>query len=132
VADRRLYLVRGLPGSGKSTIARMIAPDANFCADSWFGVAEGGGYARPFNPAELPQAHAACQKGVEEAMQYGEAVIAVHNTFVRQWELDPYRRLAETHGYTVTEITCVADHGSVHEVPAEAIDRMRAGWEPTR
>jgi hypothetical protein len=40
-------------------------------------------------------AHADCRRRVTEAMLMHVPVIAVHNTFVRQWEIAPYRRLAE-------------------------------------
>ena len=49
-----LYLLRGLPNAGKSTVAAQLAPGANFAADDAFETADG--YA--FDAERLGAAHA--------------------------------------------------------------------------
>jgi hypothetical protein len=61
-------------------------------------------------------------------MGYGVNVI-VHNTFTQLREMKPYMDLADEFGYSVSEIVCRGNFGSVHGVPEEAIERMRNRWE---
>ena len=129
---KRLYLIRGLPGSGKSTLARALvetAHDGRVCeADDYFITADGD---YTFNADLLKDAHYYCQKRAEHAMASELPIIAVSNTFTQEWEYAPYRKLAETHGYTLTIIECHGDHGSCHEVPNGTHTSMRARWQPT-
>lgn len=124
---KTLYIVRGLPGSGKSTLARMLAPGAHAAADDFFTDAATGEYR--FDAARLPDAHANCVRRVENLMLHNEDMVAVHNTFSRKWEAEPYFRLAKNYGYTVFVIECQNSFGSVHNVPDQAIAAMAARWE---
>ena len=136
----RLVLIRGLPGAGKSTEARRrlnAAPDPARCcwveADHFFE--RGGEYC--FDPARLPEAHAACQAEGSRSMRAGLETVIVSNTFTQAWEMAPYRALADTYGYAVDVVT-LYDGGLTdaalaarceHNVPVAAIARMRARWE---
>ena len=124
-----LYLIRGLPGTGKSTMAERMASEHNglhFEADTYF-VQPDGTY--KFDANKLPLAHAACLDDVQTAMSARAECIIVSNTFSRQWELAPYRSLAERHGYNVQEITLHHIHGNAHGVPEHTIQKMRERWE---
>ena len=121
-----LYIIRGLPGSGKSTKGEALTPGRCFAADDFFYLLGGGTYA--FDPRRLGEAHAHCQASVEAAMRDGGHV-SVANTFTQRWEVKPYRVLARRYGYTVQVIHMTEDYGSVHNVPAAAIARMRERWE---
>jgi predicted kinase len=121
-----LYLIRGLPGSGKSTFADIL-PASNHEADTFF-YDEDCHYV--FDATKLSEAHAACQQGVKEDMENGINAISVANTFSRQWELEPYRALAKDYGYDITEITMTGKlFGNHHGVPEETINKMRDRWE---
>lgn len=81
-----LVLIRGLPGSGKSTYARRFYSGYVHCeADHYFYDKDG---VYRYNPDLIRQAHAACQKKAREALRSGKSVV-VSNTFVRQWEMLP-------------------------------------------
>lgn len=119
-----LYLVRGLPGAGKTTFARSIVPPSSvFSADDYFYDAEGNYH---FDVGRLWPAHRSCQLAVAKAMKHG-GDIAVANTFTRYREMKPYVKLAEEHGYRVFSLIVENRHGNVslHNVPEEDVERMR-------
>ena len=124
---KNLFLIRGLPGSGKSTFASAIAK-AVFSADDFF-VTEAGEY--KFDSALIKQAHTACQRRTKLAMQRGEQPIVVANTFTQEWELAPYLSLAKEFGYRVHSLVVENRHGgkNVHSVPDEVITKMRDRFE---
>lgn len=133
--NKKLYIVRGLPGSGKSTFAEaLVGSDFLVCeADKYFMV--DGEY--KFDATKLKDAHAYCQNLVETYMKdslvndqfYRE--IAVSNTFTQEWEMQPYFELAKKYGYTVFTVIVENRHGgkNIHDVPQEALDRMKNRFE---
>ena len=121
-----LYIIRGIPGSGKTTLARKLAPDANFAADDYFYDSEGN---YKFDVSKLDAAHRTCMKNVVNSMMSGIPVIAVNNTFVRKWEYEPYIEMAEKLGYRPVEIICRGNFGSVHNVPSAKVKSMAMNFE---
>jgi len=127
---RTLYLIRGLPGSGKSTFARELVPDFLVCEADKFFITENG---YEFDPSKLSEAHTWCQKTVEAYMQNSETFpkIAVANTFTRDWEMNPYFDLADKYNYTVFSVIVENHHGngSLHNVSEDTISKMRNRFE---
>lgn len=134
--NKNLYIVRGLPGSGKSTFAtHLVGADFLVCeADKYFMV--DGEY--KFDATKLKAAHEFCRNTVEtymrdnvEANDQFYRQIAVSNTFTQEWEMQPYFDLAKKYGYTVFTIVVENRHGGVnqHGVPDEALTRMRDRFE---
>jgi predicted kinase len=119
-----LYIVRGLPGSGKTTLAEALSSTC-FSADDFF--TRDGVYT--FDPSRLSAAHESCRVRVHKAMSSGVHPIAVHNTFSRLWEISPYVLLAKQHGYRITAVTTEGSYGSVHGVPGHTIVRMAQRWQ---
>ena len=128
-----LFLIRGLPGAGKTSLLMNYIDVAAFAADDYF-TNEFGEY--EFNPSLLPKAHARCQMSASEALKDGHDV-AVHNTFTQRWEMQPYIEMAEENGARLTVID-LFDGGltdeelekrNTHGVPKDAIARMRARYE---
>ena len=129
---KTLYLLRGLPGAGKSTLASQLA-DSYFEADMYF-TNENGQYL--FNPSEIKKAHAWCQSEVHTAMILNHTTgdnekIVVSNTFTQGWEMEPYYKLAESYGYRVFSIIVENRHGgeNQHGVPEDKIEAMRVRFE---
>lgn len=126
-----LILLRGLPGSGKSTFANYIFSNNIFEADQYF-YDEDGNY--NFDASKLYEAHKWCQLRVEHAMEdnlesngmyFSEIVVS--NTSTTEKELEPYLELAKKYDYQVVSLIVENRHGnkSVHNVPEETIERMK-------
>ena len=127
-----VYIMRGIPGSGKSSwIANNLDRGLVCSADNFFMV--DGEYR--FNPAKLPEAHKACLRFFVELFDdsfVGD--IIVDNTNTQLWELTPYLAFAEMKGHSVEliHIQCpvdVAAARNTHGVPKKAIEAMAARYE---
>ena len=121
----KLTLIRGLPGSGKSTMARKIA------IDTWALHVEADmrvDYSQPYTPEAAKRAHAICQSQAHKALYCGRDVVA-SNTFTQRWEMQPYLDMARQYVAQVEIITATGDYGSIHNVPDDVIQAMRERWE---
>lgn len=128
---KKLYIVRGLPGSGKSTFAKSLG-GTHFETDSYFMV--DGEY--KFDFTKLKEAHKWCQDSVNTAMILNHTtgineVIVVSNTFTQEWEMQPYFEMAESWGYQVFSLIIENRHGGVNEhgVPEDKIEVMKNRFE---
>ena len=126
----KVILIRGLPGSGKSTIATALTMHSNYNhieADNYFYIASGG-ERYEFNEAKLSDAHKWCFTEFKYILDT-EADVIVSNTFSRIWELKPYLNECKLRGIYPQIIECIGDFGSIHNVPEEVITRMANRWE---
>ena len=128
---KTLFLLRGLPGAGKSTMAKSIGA-IYFEADMFF--MEGNEY--KFDATKLRHAHSWCQDQARIAMKnanagIGDTRIAVANTFTQSWEMKPYYDMAKEYGFTVFSIVVENRHGGVniHGAPEEVLDKMEERFE---
>lgn len=98
-SSKTVFIMRGVSGSGKSTIARAIQkiyPSAVLCsADNYF-IREGEYH---FSADDLGSAHKYCQKLAEEAVKNDTNVIIIDNTNVKRWEMKFYMDLARQYLY---------------------------------
>lgn len=122
----KLIIIRGVPGSGKTTLAQQIAPNHYHEADQYMVDTHGNYH---FDPKRLGPAHAACKQAVLSDMEGNVDTIVVSNTFVRRWEFEPYIEMALDHGYDVEVIVADGAFESVHGVPASKVLDMQARWE---
>lgn len=129
---KELFLLRGLPGSGKTTLANSIG-GTWVEADHYF-LNENGDY--EFDASKLKEAHRYCQNYVEDSMKFyigledtfiSPSRIIVSNTFTQEWEMQPYFDLAEKYGYRVYSLIVENRHGGVNEhgVPEEKLVQMK-------
>lgn len=103
----KIILLRGLPGSGKSTYAKKTWPGAIICsADHLFESPDG----YHFDPSRIDLAHKLCFKRYVEAIRDQEYIrlrgeepnqnqIVVDNTNISAWELSPYLMVAKIHDF---------------------------------
>ena len=125
--NKVLYIVRGIPGSGKTTFAQSLGCPV-FEADMFF-VNKQGVY--NFDGSKIKDAHAWCQEMVEDEMFNQHEKVAVSNTFTQEWEMESYYKLAEKYGYRVFSLIVENRHGNsnVHNVPEETIEKMKNRFE---
>jgi len=131
---KNLYIVRGLPGSGKSTFAKSIAKSYQvFEADQYF--MKNGKY--KFDPTKLKEAHHDCKQRVARRMRKSLfnliffRNIVVSNTFTQDWEMKFYRSFAKRYGYKVHTIIVENRHEgvNVHGVPEDKLQVMEDRFE---
>ena len=129
---KELFLLRGLPGSGKTTLAESlggihIESDMYFMVDNEY----------QFDVTRLKDAHQWCQEGVEKSMiglnnpEITTQRITVSNTFTQEWEMQSYYELAEKYGYRVHSLIVENRHGGVNEhgVPEDKLEIMKNRFE---
>lgn len=110
-----LTLVRGLPGSGKTTYALGLDGYVHFEADMFFIV--DGQYI--YDKSKIKQAHDWCFNSAKAALNKGLNVV-VSNTFLKKWEMQRYIDI----GYPFKVVEMQGKWESIHDVPQEVINSM--------
>ena len=133
------YILRGLSGTGKSTLAKALGnKDSIFSTDDLFMV--DGEY--QFDPSKLGEYHAENLRLATEFMERfapytTPAICVIDNTNTQHWEYEKYIEAAKENGFMVQiisvdwkreDIPLYAERNS-HGVPEEAIRRMADRWE---
>jgi len=125
--EKILYIVRGIPGSGKSTFAKTLGGQ-HYEADMFF-IDENGNY--NFDVAKIKDAHQWCQGMVKGDMILEYPKIVVSNTSTQEWEMEPYFNMAKEFGYSVFSVVVENRHGGVnqHGVPEDKLQMMKDRFE---
>jgi hypothetical protein len=121
--QKTLYILRGIPGSGKTTLARQMATEKNIRLveiDQFLEVDGVFVYDRNKISAGIDW----CHEQVAHEMAAGRSVI-VANTHRRWREMRDYVSVALELGFEVQIIQCLGDYGSVHDVPDAKMAEFR-------
>lgn len=125
---KQLFILRGLPGAGKTTLAKFLGGD-HIEADMFFEHPIRG---YEFDASKLKEAHEWCRRAVESAMSAvyhskNDSRIVVSNTFTQEWEMQPYIDMAEEYGFRAYTLVVENRHNGIntHRVPEETIEKMR-------
>ncbi len=138
--------MRGLPGSGKSTQASIMAVNhmagggrsVAICSTDSYFLNEDGKYI--FDPSKLGLYHGRNQYQAHQHMFMKTELIIIDNTNTTHKEMKPYKDSAEQFGYEVEEewvdeielldpealpsYIDICAKRNTHGVPKEAIERM--------
>ena len=125
-----LILLRGIPGSGKSTLGEVIlqTPSNNkpeiLSADDFF-LDKDGNY--NFDSSKIKEAHNYCQFRCSERLRQGIARVVVANTFTQDWEMDIYFDMAKRYNYRIHTIIVENRHDgeNIHGVPKDKLQQMK-------
>uniref|UniRef100_A0AAV1TW92 tRNA ligase phosphodiesterase domain-containing protein n=1 Tax=Peronospora matthiolae TaxID=2874970 RepID=A0AAV1TW92_9STRA len=148
-----VIVMRGIPGSGKSTLGKEIAalcrykkvPFTICSADTYFTTPRG----YVFDGKQLSAAHERCRfdfkKAVTGAISEGnkqsscyQHIVLVENTSTQKWEYAPYEAIAHTYGCRVyiVEMKCPdvmtafrMGQRNHHGVPPRKVVSMFMRWE---
>ena len=118
-----LIIVRGIPGSGKSTFANRHWKHV-VEADDFFTI--NGSYY--FNSAYLNQAHDYCWNRTLLLVHAGLDV-CVSNTFVLANQITRYKLLAEALKIEFKVYKMTNEYQSIHSVPDNTVNRMKSTGE---
>lgn len=122
-----MIIVRGLPGSGKSTKAKELitAEDVkHFEADMFHTI--DGEYC--FDIKNISDAHKWCQAQTAFWLNRNYTVV-VSNTFTTLNEIEKYLDIADQYDTEVEYIEMKETYGNIHNVPQEVLDKMESRWE---
>lgn len=130
----RLYILRGAPGSGKTTFVnnvlkpmlmrRGIPEDriGHYEADDYFTDADGN---YNWYPEGLKAAHAECQQRVRDGLAGAKDVVIVSNTSVNSRDVDTYVNIANEFNAPYEIIRMSTQFQNVHSVPEQVVQGMR-------
>lgn len=129
----KLILLRGLPGSGKSSMAQFLSmslPSCVYFESDMARIDETGIY--KFDPNDMPRTHSWCIRQVEVAMKdFNYDTVIVSNTFTENWEMRPYIELARQYNYQVVTMIVENNHGhkNTKNVPRDTLNAMRERFQ---
>lgn len=126
----KLYLYRGIPGSGKSTAANKN-PNVDFVfeADDYFWLdGVNGVFIYEFDRFHIAAAHKYCLWKTIVALNRGYSV-AVANTFTEHWEMQAYLDFAKNNGIEVVVYRMTNQFENIHKVPQDKIEQMKARFQ---
>lgn len=115
-----VVLIRGLPGSGKTTIAKKMDGYFHLEADKFLEV--DGIYI--YDASKVRAAHDWCVASTKMALEQGKNVV-VSNTFVKLWEMQRYIDL----GFPFQILEMQKIWTNIHGVPEDKIKLMAKGFE---
>ncbi|CAB3254627.1 unnamed protein product [Arctia plantaginis] len=138
--SRIMIIMRGLPGSGKSHLARLIVetligPSLSsynshvFSSDHYFMVR--GKY--QYDKSHISNAHSWNLNRVKESAIQGLSPIIIDNTNIDIWEMRPYVEEALKNGYIIEVVEPMTPWAkiprqlfnmNIHRVPLQKIERM--------
>jgi tRNA uridine 5-carbamoylmethylation protein Kti12 len=124
-----LTLIRGMPGSGKTTLGQklsLVTRSSEQIETDMFFYDQEGNY--NFDPKKLHEAHEWCRKMCLVLLEKNRSVI-VSNTFITVKELEPYFYLASRFNIVPNIITCQSQFENIHNVPESTLNKMKEEFE---
>lgn len=126
---KKLIILRGQSGSGKSTYIKNNFPNAFVCSADYYHLDQNGKY--DWKPENIGKSHTFCKNSCLMGMINIMPLIVIDNTNTMLSEMKPYLELAQQHNYEVEIIRLVvspevAAKRNVHNVPEEIVRAQHA------
>lgn len=118
-----MTLVRGLPGSGKSTWASKLGI---FHIEQDMFRVRGGQYMFNWKDGVMPH-HSL--SGISGFLMTHGVDLVISECFVTLEEIQFFTCRADACKYDVRVVKMLGDYGSIHEISEQVIDIMKAQWE---
>lgn len=142
--SKQIIILKGLPGAGKSFLAKQILDQATeagltcriHAIDDQFII--NGEY--KFDIKKFGYAHSENQRLVRESVNEGVDIVIVDNTNLTSGEIRPYAEIAKEFDYIIQFMEPdtewkdnieVLKEKNVHGVPQESYDRMLRRYQET-
>lgn len=119
-----LAIVRGIPGSGKTTFAKKTFNCPIFENDMYF--VHNGKYV--YDTAKRPNAIDWCMSMADECLYYGLDV-CVSNTFTKAAYIQFYVNIAKRYNANVKVFRMCGDFVNIHETPQDIYNDMKNTFE---
>lgn len=130
---KTVFIMRGVPGSGKSTFAARLAGSGGVVhsTDNYFVK----NWVYHFDPYRLKEFHQCNFEAFCRSLEAGVPTVVCDNTNFKRWHFAPYVEAAKRAGYRIVIVSVFgvtaeeAAKRSIHHVPVHVIQRMLDEWE---
>lgn len=124
MSSKTLYIIRGVPGSGKSALAHQLTKNVVETDD--FMMVDGE---YKYDKDKVYACHKKCFNKVLDYMVHNVSPIAVANTFIKKKDYKPYVDLAKEFGYNVEIKVCKGEFKNIHNVPQDRVEQMKSKFQ---
>ena len=128
---KNLYILRGVPGCGKSTVGNTLVnkSEHNVAADDYFYKILGCKSLEDYTEMwtnNIGNAHKWCYNTIENFLEEGIQKVCVSNTNTRSRDVKGWRELAIKYGYMPIVMVVENYHGgeNSHGVPIDKLESM--------
>lgn len=127
-----LTIIRGIPGSGKTTLAEKIKSGSrgkmlstnHYESDQWFVSFNND----KFDPKFLKTAHQWCFEVVKKSLLAGADTV-VSNTFIKYNELKEYIDFCLENNIRYEILVCQGEYKNTHNVSKQTVEKMKRNFE---
>ena len=123
--NNKLIIVRGIPGTGKSTFCREMFPDIFHLENDMFQYQNGEYH---YDEKKLQKSIQWCFNTASNALKNGMDVV-ISNTFTKKAFVDSYTELVKKYKCNFEIYRMMGNFKDIHNVPEDVLKSMKDGFE---